>query len=206
MKMRMKKSISLLAVCLLVVGILTGCGTKFDAGKYVQAQLDNSFKNDSSLIVEQKIAEADEAKEVYEQGIDTVVDNFFLGVTVSDDLKARYKEIFQKMFEKAEYTIKESAKQDDGSYTVTIEYKKMKFFEPALEQLKDKAEDMNSDDVNDYFEALADIMEGIINDGVEYGDAKTMDIHVEIQNKVYTINSTDIQTLNNEIFDFDKVQ
>ena len=204
--MRMKKSISLAAICMLVISMLAGCGTKFDASKYVQAQLDNSFKNDSSLIVEQKNASAEEASDVYEQGVDTVVDNFFIGVSVSDDLKERYRKVFQEMFKKAEYTVKDATKQDDGSYSVVVEYKKMKFFEPALEQLKAKAEEMNSDDVNDYFDALAEIMEGILADGVEYGDAQTMDVHVEIQNKMYTINSSDIQKMNNEIFDFDKVQ
>ena len=92
--MRMKKSISLAAICMLVISMLAGCGTKFDASKYVQAQLDNSFKNDSSLIVEQKIASAEEASDVYEQGVDTVVDNFFIGVSVSDekitDIGAKY--------------------------------------------------------------------------------------------------------------------
>ena len=96
--MKKARKLVLLVACTLMIGVLAGCGAKFDASKYVQAQMDNSYKNDSSFVVELKYATEEEAQKVYEDEIDTLVDNFFLGVSVSDDVKSRYAEIFKDSF------------------------------------------------------------------------------------------------------------
>ena len=95
--MKKKRMATLLLVMVMAVGMFSGCGAKFDASKYLQAQLDNSYKNDSSLIIEQKIDTKENAEKVYEQVLDNQVDGFFTGVDVSDEVKSRYRDIFADM-------------------------------------------------------------------------------------------------------------
>ncbi len=203
--MKQKKRVAILLVCAMVIGMIAGCGLGFDAGKYVQGQLDNSYKNDSTLIVEQKVGTKEEAQQVYEDGIDTVVNNFFLGISVSDDVKDRYGKIFEDMFAKADYTVKEAEKQSDGSYVVTVEYKKMKIFGPTMDAVQAQADQIDVSSMDSYFNYMADIMEGLLSDGCEYEDAQTATVKVEISNKQYTINTTDLSNLTNNMFDVDAV-
>ena len=203
--MKKARKLVLLVACTLMIGVLAGCGAKFDASKYVQAQMDNSYKNDSSLVVELKYATEEEAQKVYEDEIDTLVDNFFLGVSVSDDVKSRYAEIFKDMLGKAKYTVNESEKQSDGSYTVAVEYQQLKLFQPTLDKLTENADKIDVSDLDGYFNMMADYMEEILAGDIEYGEAQKMDVHIEIVNKTYTLNNTDLQTLNNGLFDFSAV-
>lgn len=203
--MKKARKLVLLVACTLMIGVLAGCGAKFDASKYVQAQMDNSYKNDSSLVVELKYATEEEAQKVYEDEIDTLVDNFFLGVSVSDDVKSRYAEIFKDMLGKAKYTVNESEKQSDGSYTVAVEYQQLKLFQPTMDKLTENADKIDVSDLDGYFNMMADYMEEILSGDIEYGEAQKMDVHIEIVNKTYTLNNTDLQTLNNGLFDFSAV-
>lgn len=204
-----KKVTALLLICVMVIAAFTGCGTPFDASKYVQAQLDNSYKNDSSLALEQKLCTEEEASKLYEEGVDQQVDGFFLGVTVSDDLKARYRTIFADMLSKADYTVGESEKGSDNSHSVSIEYKKMKIFEPALAATMEKVEDLDATDMDqfqeDFFGLMADCLEEEINSGLEYGDAQTMTMRVEVQNKTYVLNTDDINSLTQGLFDTEAI-
>lgn len=203
--MKKARKLVLLVACTLMIGVLAGCGAKFDASKYVQAQMDNSYKNDSSLVVELKYATEEEAQKVYEDEIDTLGDNFFLGVSVSDDVKSRYAEIFKDMLGKAKYTVNESEKQSDGSYTVAVEYQQLKLFQPTMDKLTENADKIDVSDLDGYFNMMADYMEEILAGDIEYGEAQKMDVHIEIVNKTYTLNNTDLQTLNNGLFDFSAV-
>lgn len=203
--MKQKQRVAILLVCVMMVGMITGCGLGFDASKYVQGQLDNSYKNDSTLIVEQKVATKEEAQKVYEDGIDTVVNNFFLGISVSDDVKDRYGKIFEDMFAKADYTVKDAEKQSDGSYVVNVEYKKMKIFGPTMDAIKAQADQIDVSSMDSYFNYMADVMEGLLSDGCEYEDAQTVTVKVQISNKQYTINTTDLSNLTNNLFDVEAV-
>lgn len=206
--MRKKKIATLLLVFVMALGMFTGCGTSFDASKYLQAQLDNSYKNDSSLIVEQKIDTKENAQKVYDQVLDSQVDGFFTGVSVSDDVKSRYRDIFKDMLAKADYKVGEAQKQSDGSFNVSVDYKKMKIFAPVMEDVQKAAEDMDATSatfIDDFFNAMADSLEKQLKDGVEYGDSENMTIRIEIKNKVYTMNETDINSLTQGLFDSEAV-
>ena len=53
--MKKLKKIALLLVGVLMVGMLAGCGQKFDAQAYVKALLDASYKNDSAAFVRTRL-------------------------------------------------------------------------------------------------------------------------------------------------------
>ena len=81
MKKVMRK-VALVLASVMMMGLLSGCGS-FDASAYLAALLDNSYKNDSTAIVEQKIATAEEAAALYEEGLDTKIDVFVSSVRVT---------------------------------------------------------------------------------------------------------------------------
>ena len=75
----MKKCVAVLAMAVVT---LTGCAS-FDASAYLKAILDNSYKNDSTAFVEQKVGTKEEAAELYQQGIDANM-NQLTGYTMDD--------------------------------------------------------------------------------------------------------------------------
>ena len=204
-----KKATALLLICVMALAVFTGCGSSLDASKYVQAQLDNSYKNDSTLALEQKLCTAEEASALYEEVLDQQVDGFFIGVNVSDDLKARYRSIFADMLAKADYTVGEATKGSDNTHSVSIEYKKMKIFEPAITTTLEQAENLEATDMDqfqeDFFALMADSLEAEIAKGLEYGDAQTMTMRVENQNKTYVLNTDDVNTLSSGLFDTEAI-
>lgn len=204
-----KKVTAWIVVCAMAVFMLAGCGNSFDAGKYVQAQLDNSYKNDSTLALEQKLCTAEEAAALYEEGLDRQVDDFFLGLDVSDELEARYRTIFADLFAKADYTVGESEKGSDNTYSVSIAYKKMKIFEPSITAAMERVEELDVTDMaqfqEDFFGLIADCMEQELSAGVAYDDAQAMTMRVEVKDQTYVLNTDDINDLMRGLFDADAI-
>ena len=61
--MKTMKKVALMLCAVLAIGMMAGCGS-FDASAYVKAVLDNSYKNDSTGYVDQKIATKEEAEKM----------------------------------------------------------------------------------------------------------------------------------------------
>lgn len=207
--MKTLKKVSLLLCAVLAISMFAGCGAKFDASAYVKAVLDNSYKNDSSGYVSQKIATAEEAKKVYDQGIDTEMNALVssAGFSISDDTKAKFRTTFEKLFAAADYTVKEAEKQDDGSYKVTIEYKQLKVFENALKTFLEKAGEVDQTSYTDQ-QALYDDLTMMLADCIDaevaaaqYGDVETMTVTVKLANKAYTVDQNDLLKLEQSLFD-----
>ncbi len=93
------KKLSTILACLLMVSLLGGCGSKFDASGYVKALLDNSYKNDSTQFVSMKIGTADEAAKLYEEGLDSEVSAMVssMGYSVTDEQEQAIREVFAKI-------------------------------------------------------------------------------------------------------------
>ncbi len=203
-----KKLAAMLLACVLAAGMFGGCGASFDASKYLQAQLDNSYKNDSTLMVEQKIDTKENGEKVYQQVLDQQVNGFFTGVEVSDDVKSRYRDIFADMLSKADYKVGEAEKQSDGSFKVSVDYKKMKIFAPVMKTIQETTKDLDTGSetfMDDFFNLMADSLEEELGKGVEFEDAKNMTVRIEIKNKLYTLNTEDTNALTAGLFDSEAV-
>ena len=103
--MKKLKKIALLLVGVLMVGMLAGCGQKFDAQAYVKALLDASYKNDSAAFVSTKVGTAEEAAALYEEGIDSELDALLstfdtFDIDVSDESKAEFRQIVKDLLSK----------------------------------------------------------------------------------------------------------
>lgn len=215
----MKKKLSIILACIMVVGILGGCGNSFDASAYLKALLDNSYKNDSSQLVSMKIATAEEAAELYEQGLDSEVNSMASAVgSLSAEQKDAYKKLCADVLAGAKYTVGEAEKQDDGSIVVTVSYEQMNVFKPAMEAYVEavyaqkeiwqtaynNGEEIPSDaEMTDWLATtLKDCIEESLK-SVTYDEPQTATVKISIKDNVWTPSSSDIMNLEEVLFDLD---
>lgn len=211
-----KLAVSLLAV--LTAALMTACGGSFDASGYVNALLDNSYKNDSTSFVEMKIGTAEEASKLYEEGLDTEMDAMLAGIEMSDEQIAEYREVIADILAAAKYTVGEAEKQDDGSYVVTVTYETMNIFAAAMVDYEQKITDMVSEwtqaamageeypSEDEMMTLMIDELKPCLEDALAnatYSEPATTTITVELVDKVYTPNENDIMELETLLFDVD---
>ena len=214
MKMLSKK-IAVLLIVALSAGLLGGCGPQFDAAAYVKALLDNSYKNDSKAFVEQKLGTAEEAAEIYNQGLEHAISDILIdeendGFSVSEDLLKEYRTTFETIFSKVNYTVGEAEKQEDGSYMVTVTYETMDVFANAMsdydERVAEWTESLSADVIageefpeeEELYNTLFELLKDCINDAVSnvgYSAPQEMTIKVELSDGVYSPNQSDIEAL-----------
>ena len=128
----MKKIISIL-LCIVITASLTGCTSDNEVQRYLQALLDASYKNDPTLFVDMKLGSEKEAQALYSQGVDTGIETFCTTLSVPEELKGDFRQIYMDMLSKVHYTVGDAEKQSDGSYIVTVTYEKMIVFQPMLD-------------------------------------------------------------------------
>lgn len=213
--MKHVKKIALALVCVMLVGILGGCGAKFDAAAYLQATLDNSYKNDSSGLVKLKLGTAEEAAKIYEEGIDTEIDAFLQGFNVSEELEQEFRNAFKDMFSKVKYTVGAAEKQKDGSYNVKVTYEKMVIFAPMMEDYLASVMSLQGDPTvaslpqDQQMEKLLELMKDSLKvamGAITYEEPAELTIRIELKDKLYTPNKNDLAKLEMSLFDMDAVQ
>lgn len=212
--MKKVKKVALLLVCVLVVGVLGGCGNKFDAKAYLQAMLDLSYKNDTAAFMDLKIGTAEEAAQVYESGIDAAMTNLLTGVTVSDELKAEFRQVVQDMYGNVKYTVDSAEKQDDA-WVVTVTYEKMMIFDATVTNYETAVTDLYTEwssvtdetqipSEEEMTDALLTALKDCMKDSIanaEYAEPDTTTIRIELVDNVWTPNSQDIENLEMLLFD-----
>ena len=215
--MNRMKRIAVLLAAVLVTGLFAGCGRSFDASAYIKALMDNSYKNDSTGIVEQKIGTAEQAKELYEEGLDAEMQQLVANAVMSEELQTEYRNVFADMFKKANYTVGKAEKKDT-TYTVTVTYQKLKVFEPAFTSFQEKqatlleewtsmGADAPSEDemFETIYTALKDCMKEAL-EAPEYAKEATATVRVELSDNVYTPNQEDLYGLESLLFDIDAIE
>ena len=80
---------------------------RFDASKYVQAVLDVSYKNKTTLYQEVADVSEKEAKAVFEKNLDATMQGFDAS-DMPDSLKGKYRELFGEIAKKVNYTVGEA--------------------------------------------------------------------------------------------------
>ena len=196
----MKKCVAVLAMAVVT---LTGCAS-FDASAYLKAILDNSYKNDSTAFVEQKVGTKEEAAELYQQGIDANM-NQLTGYTMDDATKAEMEKLFGDIYAAADYTVGE-AEKDGKNFNVTVTYRPMTLMTDATEAYMAAIEEktteitqraMNGEEVSDEeIEKMAiDLYLSTFKDqlaNIQYGEETSMVIKIELTDNVYAPNQTDL--------------
>lgn len=211
------KKLSMILACALTVGVLGGCGNSFDAAEYTRAILDNSYRNDSSKFVSMKVGTAEEAADLYEQGLKSEVDAlvYLSGAGTATD--AQYEElkgVFASIYEATKYTVDGAEKQDDGSYLVTITYEQINVLGPAMENYNTEAESMiaewesageypSTDEMSEQFiDVYIDCFSNALAN-VTYDEPATATIKIELVNQVWTPNEDDVLAFETSLFDIE---
>lgn len=211
----MKKSyqkIIFLLISIVAVSTLSGCTSDKKVKNYLQALLDTSYKNDAAIFVDMKLGSEEEAQELYERGIDTGVGVFCSKLGVPDAYRESFRQVYMDMLGKVRYTVDTAEKQSDGSYVVTVTYEKMNIFKPALERYQEAvaalAASWQDAEEPPAEEALAESvymefrnsMESVLSE-VQYDEAATMTVRIELLENIYTPNTEDIAELEKALFD-----
>ncbi len=203
-----KHLLSLLLICSMLV-FLTGCGKDFDASGYVQGYMDTCLKGDGTNYAELCGVSEEETTEVYEEGIDEVVDGWLTGVSLSDESKSEVESAVKALFKKTSYSVGKAEKQDDGSYSVpvTIQPLEIKLDTAAMQDLQTETmsqymeahpEDESLSDTEALGNLLATEFAAYltnISENPTYAEEVTKNVTVSIQDKQYMLSEEDQYTL-----------
>lgn len=215
--MKKMKKLTMALVVVMMLGLLAACGKSFDAAGYTKALLDNSYKNDSTTFVELKIGTAEEAAQIYEEGLDTELDAMITAAGIDAEAAAGFRQIFADMLAGAKYTVGEAVKQDDNSYVVTITYEQMQVFGPAMENymasvtaMTEEWMSVTSEDElpteEEMYAAIFEELKVCMADAVAnatYAEPATTTVRIELVDNVYQPNEEDIFNLESVMFDTD---
>ena len=194
-KLRMKKlrKPALLTLALSLVLCLTGCGlfgggvTEETAVDYVKAQMDVIYKGEYQGYLD-LVADStqEECQEAYDSKMTSEAE-YLMGLLAieypTEELTARFADLYRQIFDKADYTVQEASRMEDGSYSVKVVVKPIDIIDQLNEAWDDFSEDfearyadvdvesMTDDEyadwyVNtydaDYGQSLADLLESLI--------------------------------------------
>lgn len=217
---KMIKKLALVLSCVMMTGVLGGCGS-FDASAYLNAFLDNSYKNDSTAMVEQDIATAEEAAAIYEEGLGAQLDAIMSSAQVSEDQAEGMRDVIATMLANVKYTVGEAVKQDDDSYVVTVTYEQMQVFGPTMdnymaavdtmvnEWTKDAAAGEEAPSEDEMMEKIITAFVTTLEDAIynaTYAEPRTTTVRIELTDGAYVPNVEDLQNLEYVLFDNDAIQ
>ena len=131
--MTKKKKIIIICIAVLAVtaaGLAAGFYAyinRYDAGDYVQAVLDVSYKGKTGAYVEMTGVSEEEAKAVFEDNLDATMEGFDAS-DMPEELRPQYRELFGELAESVNYTVGEPERQEGGGYTVNVKVKPVTLF------------------------------------------------------------------------------
>lgn len=215
----MRKTKKIALVCMLIMCMLCGCGARVNASGYLQAILDNGYKNDSKAFVEMKLGTAEEAAQIYQEGIDDEMRILTAGVgEISDEYVTKLRQTYTEMLGKVRYSVKEATKQEDGSYVVSVTYEQMNIYGPTMEayekattQLYDywketgELPQTQEELTNKVLDLLNESLQGAL-ENVQYDSSESTTVTVKMVDGVYTIDENDLKNLNTVLFDSGEVE
>lgn len=221
--MEKKKKIILIAVILaviLAVGVSVGVYlyiNRFDAGEYVQAVLDTSYKNETDQYVEITGTSQEEAEKIFDDNLDATMAGFD-STEMPEDMQPQYRELFGEIARKVSYTIGEPEKQEDGTYIVPVIVKPVTLFSDTYETFQTKAQEyaqevtdsvMNGAEMptdeemqNQIYQIYYDVLRERMDSGMLYGGARNAQLHVtKISSREFAIDQEDMDKLDSMLIE-----
>lgn len=130
-------------VCYLLFSIilLTGCGKKdLKAAEYVRADLELIFQGETQEAKEFLDASSSDLKKVYENGIQSFVENYLIIDTdeESGNISA-YSYYVEEIFRTMKYQVGEAVEKDKDTYEVTVSYQPADVFVRFTEKLQEES-------------------------------------------------------------------
>lgn len=216
----MKKRIALLLAFLMTAVMLTGCmgasqPTEKDATDYVQAVLDLMCTGDYDHSVDLADVEEGKETEVRDEMIrESMEDAFGDDSVFTEEQKQKFTEFMSNAFTKANYTVNEAVKTEDGGFDVGVTIKPLKIFEDAEAKLEEKINEnyatlaaMSEEELN---VEVMNMMLDVLNENLEnpvYADGKDLTVHyglLDEKEKLYGVSEEDGEKLGEALFYVDE--
>lgn len=210
-----RKGILVVFLAVFSVLCMTACGMKpEEASAYVKSALDASYKGEFDDYVEITNSTMEEAEKMYQTNLDNAMTGagFTEAQGLSEELEAKYRELFAKMLSLANYEMSEVAKSEDG-FEITVSYARYlgldgledevkKAIHPELEGMVKLPEDAELSKM--IYEKMYDLLKERV-DHPTFGDEGTTLIHVTRgEDGVYSISDEDIKKLDKLMFEGEK--
>lgn len=141
---------------------------RFDAGEYVQAVLDVSYKNKTDKYVEITGVSEKEARQIFEDNLDATMKGFETS-DMPEELLPKYRELFSELAKNVSYTVGKPVRGENSVYSVTVKVKPVTLFSDTYGIFQEKAQ-----------EYAQQVTESVMN-GAE------MPADEEMQNEIYQI-------------------
>lgn len=221
---RLRKFAGILAVMVLLMGMMSACGKKFDAQGFVEAKLDQMFQGDvtKALAFTEEETKEDLERE-YESEIVSFVDNNIIsGMQVSEGMRSDFIEVCRQIFLVMRYEVTAAEETGRQQYEVTVEFEPADVFPRFVEGVQQDSEEimqkakngeykgteeeineqMQTEFIRHSYELLRTYCEEI-----SYGDEKTLKMTVEKnEKKEFAIANEDIDELIVKILRLDEIQ
>lgn len=208
-----KKILTMLMCALLAVAVLSGCGNSFDHSAYLKALMDNSYKNDPSGMVAQKVCSEEEANALFDEEIQAEIDalELMFGITFDEELRAGYEETFKKLYASTKYTVGEAEKVNNTTYKVTVNYEQLQVYSSAsqawLEAVAEMTETIQEDLSDDEkFKLMAGSLKDELDKALAnptYAEEASTTVTISVVDNAWAPDENDITKLNSLLFDVD---
>ena len=199
----MRKRGVLAAMLTGVMLVLCGCGgmTTDEAKDYVKSALDAGYKAEFT---------EKEAKKEYETNLDNSMKEAGFDETgVSDELKANYRKLFEKMLKSANYKVGEVKEAGDDEFKVSVEVQPFTAFSTVSEELDNWVTDTYSnieyvpsdEELNEaIMKKMYELMDEKMNNPT-YGDKTTVTVNVKVdKDGAYYIPQKDLTAVDDALF------
>lgn len=221
--MTKKKKIILITVILAVI-IAAGAAAgiylyinRFDAGEYVQAFLDVSYKNETDRYVEITGISQEEAEKIFEDNLDATMAGFESS-EMPEEMLPKYRELFGEIAGKVSYTVGEPEKQEPGIYAVPVIVKPITLFTDTYGTFRTRAQEyaqevtdsvMNGGEMptdeemqNQIYQIYYDVLKERVDSGMLYGGARNVTLHVTKEgSREFTIDQEDMDKLDSMLIE-----
>lgn len=208
----MRKRGILAAVLTGVMLVLCGCGgmTTDEAKNYVKSTLDAGYKAEFKEYAEVTDSTEKEAKKDYETNLDNIMaEAGFDDTGVSDELKANYRTLFEKMLKAANYKVGEVKEAGDDEFTVSVDVQPFTAFSTVSDELNSwvtetysNVEEVPSDEeLNEaVMQKMYELMDAKMSNP-EYGEKQTLTVNVKVnKDGAYYIPQDDLTAVDDALF------
>ena len=213
----MRKRGVLAAMLTGVMLVLCGCGgmTTDEAKDYVKSALDAGYKAEFKEYAEITDSTEKEAMKEYETNLDNSMKEAGFDETgVSDELKANYRKLFEKMLKSANYKVGEVKEAGDDEFKVSVEVQPFTAFSTVSEELDNWVTDTYSnieyvpsdEELNEaIMKKMYELMDEKMNNPT-YGDKTTVTVNVKVdKDGAYYIPQKDLTAVDDALFPEDSL-
>ena len=185
--------------------------TEFDAAVYVAGCIDSAYKNENSEDYLNQLSQkpsAEELNQIYEDGMDTVTENFVSALEIvdpTDEQIEKIKNLYKEIYKNIKYEIGEATLSQSGNYLVSVTIYPIDIFQNTLfgepgtlfaEEYRERGESGEFDQMSEA-ECEAIWTEGVISclaDGMDqlgYCDPVTISVQINVKDGLYAIEEND---------------